>query len=108
MTNLIKKITKNIIFPLAVAGIFSFNAYSQKIEKTEDGFKQYNKKGQLFLEVEIIDNDKLIAGYNYNDKGQLIEEKYIIDHEKDGKIYYTSYYKYDDKRQRIKIEEKLK
>ena len=32
MKNLFNKITKNIVLPLAVAGMFSFNSYSQKTE----------------------------------------------------------------------------
>src|SRR3989344_5511908 len=96
-----KTLNKLLIPVLAVA--FSFNSYSQKIEKTENGFKEYNKKGQLIKETYADDGQKLIIDYKYDEKENKIETIYKIDNENDGKFDYIEQtnLKYDEKGRNI-------
>src|SRR3989344_2989925 len=98
-----KTLNKLLIPVLAVA--FSFNSYSQKIEKTENGFKEYNKKGQLIKETYADDGQKLIIDYKYDEKENKIETIYKIDNENDGKFDGLTQwnYQYDEKGNKIEI-----
>ena len=104
MKTLINSLTKNIILPLAFAGAFSFNSYSQRIEKTENGFNQYDEKDQLIREVNEEGGKKTISDYKYNEKGERIEKIYKEDNENDGKFEYLEQknYKYNKKGKLIK------
>ena len=105
MKTLINSLTKNIILPLAFAGAFSFNSYSQRIEKTENGFNQYDEKDQLIRKVNEEGGKKTISDYKYNEKGEKIELIYKEDNENDGKFDYLEQYnyKYDEKGNEIEV-----
>jgi|SRR3989344_2414502 len=83
-----KTLNKLLIPVLAVA--FSFNSYSQTIETTENGFRQYNEKNQLIRIVLEGKNYKSITNYEYDKKGNKIKEIYKIDKENDGEFDYLA------------------
>ncbi|HLD38305.1 MAG TPA: hypothetical protein VJA20_02600 [Candidatus Nanoarchaeia archaeon] len=98
-----KSLINKIILSLAIITTFSFNSYSQKTEKTKDGFKEYNKKGQLIKETYADNGQKLIIDYKYDEKENKIETIYKIDNENDGKFDGLTQwnYKYDEKGNKI-------
>ena len=76
---------KNLFSTLILAGTFIFNSYSQKIEKTENGFKQYNNKNQLIMELSRVNDKEVIYKYKYKKNGDLEKDVYM-DLNEDGKI----------------------
>ena len=98
MKTLINKLAKKIILPLAVATAFAFNSYSQKVEKTEDGFKEYNKLGQMIRECEKTLIGKACYDYKYDKQGRIIERLYREDINFGDETFETAErwkYKYD-------------
>ena len=78
---------------LGSLGFFGKKSYCQTIEKTEDGFKQYDDQNRLTMMLTKINNQFWFLKFKYEKNGNIRQDMYI-DYNKDGKIdlkkeYYT-------------------
>lgn len=98
MKNLFNKLTKKVILPLVVSVTFAFNSYSQKIEKTENGFKQYNEKGQIIGEKIKKGSQIDLLEFEYDKRGRKVKEIFKRTYENYKKFYdiEQSNFKYDE------------
>ncbi len=84
----------------------TFNSYSQKTEKIQNGFIEYNKQGQMTRKV-LNNGIKTEIKYEYNDKGLVEAENYFYNLNKDDKNDSTETWTYEYDKQGRKIQERI-